>query len=233
MARIGLAVAGFGMAAAMSACGGGDSGDDGFTDQSANDIVADAKAAMKDLKSVKVEGTIASGGEELSLDLQSSDSGDCTGTVEVADGKVEVVGTGGDTWFRADEAFWRKQTGAEADQIISMVGDKWVVDTPGNFATFCDLDGFLEELTESDDKSSYKKSGTDEVDGEEVVLIDQEDSEEGPATASILVDEPHYLIEIEKSKGEDTGDVTFSDFNEDFEVHAPSKDEVVDLGNTG
>jgi hypothetical protein len=45
----------------------------------------------------------------------------------------------------------------------------------------------------------------------------------------VLTDDPHYLVKVERSGGESTGQIEFGDFDEEFEVEAPAEDEVVDL----
>ena len=49
------------------------------------------------------------------------------------------------------------------------------------------------------------KAGTDTVDGDDVVAIDNKDPENGDSTGYVLVDDPHYLVKIEKTDGGDTG----------------------------
>jgi hypothetical protein len=231
--RIAMAVTGLGAAALLTACGGGD----GFADKSADDIVATAKSDMGDLKAVKVSGSVTSDGQQIDIDLQASSEGDCTGTIGVAGGSTELLGVGGTTWMRPDEAFWRATVGDSADQLLAAVGDKWVVlpADEDSLNTFCDVDDLLDEMLKEDDEdgSTYSTSGTEDVDGEETVKIDNEDPEDGTSTGYVLVDEPHYLVKIEKTDGEDTGSVTFSEFDEEFEVEAPADDEVVDLAQLG
>ena len=245
MRRIGLALAGAGLAAALTACGGGDgdggdsdSSSDGssFADQSAEEIVADAKAAMDELDAVKVTGSVTTGGQDIDLDIQANGEGDCTGSIGIAGGQAELLGVGGETWFKPDKAFWEASAPGQADQIIAVVGDRWVVVPPGtgNFDQFCDVDGLLEEMISTgDDSSTYTKAGTEELDGAEVIRIDNEDEEEGTSSGYVLADEPHYLVKVEKTEGEDTGSVTFSQFNEEFTVEAPAEDEVIDLDQLG
>lgn len=247
MARVGLALAGLGALALMTGCGG-DSGSDGgsgsdsgsdtaFADQSADDIVKTAKADMGDLKAVKVSGAITSDGQDITIDLQANSDGDCTGTIGAGEGKAEMLGVGGDTWMKPDETFWRTAAGDNADQIISLVGDKWVVIPAGeSLSGFCDLDSFLDQLLSDDSDGSdptYSTSGTDEVDGDEVVKVDSESKSDGTSTGYVLTDDPHYLVKIEKTEGTDTGEVSFSEFDESFDVEPPSDDEVVDLDKLG
>ena len=232
MARIGLALAGISAFAALAACGGSD-----FADESADTIVKASKDDMGDLKAVKVSGELTSNGQAISIDLQANSDGDCTGSLGIADGKAELLGVDGDTWMKPDEAFWRSFAGDTADQVISIVGDKWVVVPEGedSIKQFCDVNDLLDQLLKDDDsdKSTYTKKGTDTVDGEDVVKVDNEDPSTGTSTGYVLVDDPHYLVKIEKTEGEDTGSVTFSEFNEEFDVTAPGADEVIDLDNLG
>ncbi|GAA1150973.1 hypothetical protein GCM10009606_31960 [Nocardioides aquiterrae] len=192
---------------------------------------------MADLKAVKVAGEITSSGQAISIDLQANSDGDCTGSLGIGDGTAELLGVGGDTWMKPDEAFWRSFAGDSADQVISIVGDKWVVVPEGDdsIKKFCDVNDLLDQLLKDDnsDKSTYTKKGTDTVDGEDVVKVDNEDPQDGTSTGYVLVDDPHYLVKIEKTEGADTGSVTFSDFDEEFDVTAPAADEVVDLDNLG
>ena len=235
MARIAMAVVGLGAATLLTACGGGDG--DGFADKSADEIVKTAKSDMGDLKAVKVSGSVTSDGEQLDIDLQASSEGDCTGTLGIAGGSTELLGVGGSMWMRPDEAFWRASAGENADTVITAVGDKWVVlpESDDSFKTFCDVNELLDQLLKEDDSdnSTYSKAGTEDVDGDKTVKIDNEDPEDGTSTGYVLVDEPHYLVKIEKTEGADTGEVTFSAFDEDFEVEAPADDEVVDLSQLG
>jgi hypothetical protein len=226
MTRIGLAIAGLGMAAVLTACGGDD-----FTDQSGEEIADASKAAMKDLDSVKVSGSVSTDGAETRIDVQADADGNCTGSIGVGDGTAELLGVDGEVWFKPDETFWRDNGGADADQIIAAVGDKWVVAPEGQdgFDQFCDVSDLMDEMLKDDgDESTYTKGDTQDVDGDKAIAVDNKDSK-GTSTGYILVDDPHYLVKIEKTEGDDTGSVTFSEFNADVDVEAPADDEIIDL----
>jgi hypothetical protein len=213
-------------------CGGSDDKDDGdsdFAKQSAEKIADAAKADMKDLDAVKYSGEIESNGSAVSLDMQASSSGDCTGSIGIGDGTAELLAKDGTSWFKPDETFWRANGGDQADVIIAAVGDKWVLDTDESFSQFCDLDAFFDNIfKEKEGSSDYKTTGTDEVDGEKVVKVEQTD-DDGAATGYVLVEGEHYLVKLERTEGDDPGTLEFSAFNEDFDVEAPADDEVVDL----
>lgn len=230
---MGLAALGLG-AALLTACGGDDGSGGDFEGQPADKIVERAKKDMEGLDSVRVAGSVSTGGQEIELDMQLNTDADCTGTLGFGGGTTELLGTGGSVWMKPDEAFWTSFAGDNAEQVMSLVADKWVVvpDGEDGFAELCDLDELLDELIAGDDDTTYSKTGDDEIDGDKVLAIESKD-DEGTSTGYVLVDEPHYLVKVEKTEGDEPGSVTFSDFDESVDVQAPSDSEVVDLNSLG
>ncbi len=226
------AVGGAGVLAILAAgCGGGSGGSSGddFADQSAQEIMTASAEDMKALESVRVSGDIQTDGQEMSLDMQISAGGECEGTMSVMGGSAELKSTGDATWFRPDEAFWQATAGEQADQIMTIVGDTWVVMPPdqADLASLCDLDELLEEIDEED--SEAKKGETEEVDGQEAVVIESTTDEDDPVKAWVATEDEHYILQMEVSEGEEPGTISFSDFNEELDVQAPADDEVIDF----
>ena len=212
-------------------CGGDDGGGDSdFAKLSGTKIAEAAKADMGELEQVKYSGEISTSDSSVALDIQASSAGDCTGTIGLGEGTAEVLAKDGDNWFRPDEAFWRAQAPDQADAIMAAVGDKWVLDTDANFAQFCDLDAFFDNIFSDDSgsKGDYQTGGTDTIDGQDVVKVEKSD-DQGPATGYVLIEGKHYLLKLERTDGDDAGAIEFSDFDEEFEVEAPAEEEVVDL----
>lgn len=229
MGRFGLMVVGVATIAALTACGTDESEE--FANSKADAIVKAAKDDMAGLDAVKVAGTITSDDGETTLDLQVGTEGNCAGSIGLGGGTTQLLGVDGAVWMKPDEAFWRASAPEAADQVIAAVGDKWVVlPEDESFKQFCDISELLDQMLEEDDSDSseYSKQGTDTVDGDEVVLIDNT-GDDGSSTGYVLTDDPHYLVKIEKSGGDSTGSVEFSEFNEKFEVEAPADEDVIDL----
>ncbi len=219
--RLATYAMGVAIAATMTGCGSS------FADESAKDIIKASSADMEDLKSVHLKADITSEGSNVTMDLSLDTDRNCVGTIGIEGGSAEVRSVGGESWFRADEAFWQSQAGDQADQIISLVGDKWVVDPDDQFSSFCDLDGLLEDIGDPEGVEDAKTDGTEDVDGEEAVkVVGDDDGSE--TTAFIAVDEPHYILKVEVT-GDDAGEATFSDFDDDVDVEAPGDDEVIEL----
>ena len=229
--------------ALLTACGGSDGGDEGgddggdssFADESVDTIVEEATKAMQALDSLQLAGELTSDGQKISLDMTVTTDGDCEGTIGLAEGQAELVSVGGESWFKPDEAFWRSFAGPQADQIIGVVGSNWVLLPPeeSGFTELCDLDELLDEL-DRDDDNKLTKAGTEEIDGQETVIIEGESTEDADniTQAWVATEGEHYILQVGGS-GEDEGTISFSGFNEDVDIQAPPDDEVVDLSQAG
>ena len=156
MTGIKHAVGAIGALALLAACGGGSD----FADSSATTIQKEATKDMQTLEAVHMEGSVSQQDNEIGLDLSLTTEGDCTGTVSRGDsGSAQVVTLNDNSWFKPDEEFWKAQAGDAADQIISTVGDKWVQLPEGDqsFASFCDLNGLLDQIGGDQSDSESKK----------------------------------------------------------------------------
>ena len=227
MTGIKHAVGAIGALALLAACGGGSD----FADSSATTIQKEATKDMQALEAVHMVGSVNQQDNEIGLDLSLTTDGDCTGTVSRGDsGSAEVVTLNENSWFKPDEEFWRAQAGEAADQIISTVGDKWVQLPEGDqsFASFCDLNGLLDQIGDDQSDSKSKKGETEDVDGTEAIKLTR-DAQEGGGTITVwvAVDDPHHILKVEQSGGDSPGSFKFSEFDEDASIEAPADDEVI------
>lgn len=251
--RLAAAVAGAVMLTATAACGGdeeskdssGDSSseasENGFADKPIKEIQDAALADMKSLESVRMAGDITTDGEQMSLDLRLTTSGDCTGSISSDGAKAEIIGLGEESYLKGSKEFWTQSAGPggeqQAEALIGLIGDKWAKVPGGGFTEICDLDDFLDNLDDSSDADSEKEKGEvvgeTEVDGTPAVeIVSEEDGEETTVWIGSEEDK-HYILKMEVVGGDEPGQFTFSEFNEPLDVKAPAKDEVVDLGAMG
>lgn len=230
MRRLKQAVGGSAALVLLAGCGGG-----GFADESADTIVQAAADDMKKLESVRMEGEIAAENQELSIDMQVTTDGACQGSLSMMGGTAEIISTGDKTWFKPDASFWEATAGPQADQVKAMVGDKWVVMPPeqSDVASLCDLDQLLDEIDSEDGLKDVSKGETEEVGGEETVVVEGTTKEDDPVKAWVATEGEHYILKMEVTQGDEPGTITFSEFDEDFEVQPPADDEVVDFSQMG
>ncbi|MBO9522987.1 MAG: hypothetical protein J7518_15755 [Nocardioidaceae bacterium] len=229
--QIGASLAGALVALSLSACGSSESDD--FADQSVDKITSQAEAAMKNVKSLRLAGTVTSDEEKIDLDLAISTSGDCAGSVGISGAKAEVLVAGGEQYMKGSKEFWKLTAGAQADQIMAVLGDKWakIPSTQTEFSEFCDLDAFLDEMKKDDDKDKAKKGKVAKVGSTEAVEIVGKD-EDGVTHAWVATEGKHYIVKISNA-GKEGGEIAFSDFNEPVGAKKPAAGEVLDFSKLG
>lgn len=222
-----------------SASGSEDSEGEVFAEKSVAQIQEAAIKDMRSLQFVRVAGTLRDEGSELSVDLRLSAQGGCTGEVAVDSATAEIIGVGTTSYLKGTEEFWRSSAGAEggqeAEALITTLAGKWVKIPGGDFNEFCDLDSFLDNLDDRDD-ASESPDPQSEVVGETSIddtpAVEVKIYDEGEVSTLWVGTEEgrHYILKMRVEDGEDPGEFTFSEFNDAFEVKAPPKNEVVDLG---
>jgi hypothetical protein len=222
------------LAASLAACGpDGDDKSDGFADQNVQEIEDQVLADMRDAHSMTMSGNVTSDGAETTLELSSDTDGNCKGSISMGAGTADFIRTDDATFIKGDEAFWRANAGDNADALLAVVGAKWAK-LPGGedqFAEFCDLDNFLDELEDDDEDDNAMKVGESEVDGQDALEISFE--KDGDEThVWVAAEGKHYILKLE-NQGEEPGEFTFTDFDEHVDAQAPADTEYVDLSQAG
>jgi hypothetical protein len=212
------------------------SANEDFVALSADEIKTEVIADMKALESMTMTADIASGDQQIGLDLALDTDGTCVGTMTIGDGTAQIMSVDGSSYLKGDTAFWESSGGEGSGKVMEeMVGDRWakLPGGQGGFESFCDLDGLLDEFGGSDASSATVEKGEEgEVDGQPALKLT---SDEDGGTTSLWVatsGEDHFILKIERS-GNDGGDITLSGFNEPVDATAPSDEDVVDLGALG
>ena len=221
-----------GAAALLTACG-----DDaeGFADRPVAEILEETEADMRALDSLRLSGDIVADGQQVSIDMAISTDGDCAGSIGQGGASAEIISVGGESFMKPDEAFWEQMGGPQASTIIELVGDRWVAMPPeqADFSEFCNLDQLLDEMDDGGDDGGAEVEGTEELDGRQAVRLSTTSDEDEPVTVWVAADDPHVILQMEVSEGDEPGTLRFSDFDEAIDVQAPDGDEVVDLAELG
>jgi hypothetical protein len=202
----------------LTACGS--SPLDGKTGQ---EVAEAAAAALEEAGSVDVAGTMTTQGEEGEVDLHLQGE-DATGTITMGGAEIQLINVGGTAYLQAAPEFW-SSFGLPAEVVDAFDG-KWVV-IPGEagaaFAEFS-LAGFVDELRNPD--GEVQEDVTEgEVDGEDVVIVEQEDG----SSLKVANADPSYPLEL-TNDGDSAGTVRFSGFGETEDITAPA--DAVDLSES-
>lgn len=192
---------------------------------SGTSIAADARSAMRGLDDMHVAGQVSQGGNTVSVDLAVSGKGECSGTIGVGDGSIELRSVGGRAWYRADAAFWKVEAPDQAAEIAKKVNGRWVplAGQLASLRTFCSIDAITDQMLNK--QASIKTGGAVMVGNTPTVrlLVQQRSTS---TSAYVLASKPHYVVRM--TRGGD-GELTFSAFDKSFTVKAPDPKDVFDL----
>lgn len=199
----------------LSACGG-DSPLEGRTGPEVAELAADA---LEEAGAVHVTGEMTTDGEAGEIDLQLQGE-DAAGTITLDGVEIELVSVGGDVYMKAAPEFWASF--GMPEEAAAQFEGQWVAvpgDAAADFADFS-LAGIAEELRSPTDIE--EETRTDELDGDDVVIVSQEDGSE----LVVADDDPAYPLEM-RGGGDSEGTLTFSEHGEEQDISAP--DDVLDL----
>lgn len=197
-----------------------------YAKTSGGTIADEARAAMKDLKSVHIDGNVLEpDGTRVLLDLDVSGQSSCKGTIHVGDGKIELRAIGSGAWYRADETFWTSIDAGDGKRIARKVGKRWVKLSGelGTLRTFCSIDSLTAQMLPA--QATIKSSGPAMVDAVPTVRMEITRGQDS-SRAYVVGAAPHRIAWFTQGQ---TGELKFKDFNKSFDVTAPAAGQVFDL----
>jgi len=198
----------------------------------ARTIVKRAEAALKAAETLRLNGTVVSEGESVSIDMRYGQKA-TAGSVTVGGARFALIVSGKTVYVKPSEAFWRQQLPSEqAAAVIELVRGKWIkaplTDRQfGSFGQFADKDGFTAGLFE-DVKPRLKKTGPKLIDGVRCIGVDDGDG-------ILWVDSSNARpVRISAPAGsKDRGTLRFSEYNAVTEPKAPPAELVIDSKKLG
>ncbi len=206
-----------GLAALVAGCGGGSSSN-GVTSKSASQILQASENSIKTAKSVHVTGSLVSGGQSITLDLDLVSGKGGKGSMSASGLGFQLVTLGNTVYVKGSDAFWRHFGGNAAVQLFK---GKWLKGpTTGNLASFAsltNLTGLFDKILSS--HGTLTKGQTTTVDGQKVIAINDTSGQGG--TLYVATTGQPYPVQIKKT-GSDGGHITFDHYNESVAITAPS-----------
>jgi len=209
-------LAGVAVAVALAGCGGSSSGG-GIASESPQKILSDSLAAANSLKTVHAAGTVNSGAQHITLDIQLVGGQGGQGQITLSGLSFKLVGLNHYAYMQAPPAVWEK-AGAPASAAKQLQG-KWLrTPATGQFASIASLTDlhtlFNQLLAQHGKKLTTGAEST--VAGRKVVAVK---SDQG--TLYVAATGKPYPVEVIKP-GANGGQIDFDRFNQAVTVSAPT-----------
>ncbi|WP_328669092.1 hypothetical protein OG905_14770 [Streptomyces sp. NBC_00322] len=224
------------LTAVLTACGEDpDAGTNGIAKLSAAEIETKARATADAATSVRLSGTLVSKGGTYKLNMRLKHDGG-TGSVTSKDNTFELLRIGDALYLKADAGFWTHVDGegdekpAKKDsEAAGKLNDKYVKVPKGDpaykqFRGFTDMDVLLEGLLGM--QGDLSKGDRTQVGGVRTIKVMAGGGTGG--TLDVSLEGKPYPLQFARAGG--AGVLTLGDWDKNFTLAAPSKDETVDYG---
>jgi hypothetical protein len=230
-------MAGFACAGALAAgpvgCGSDEPAAEtnGIDELAPEEIERRARQAAAEAATVRLSGTVITEAGSYRLDVRLGADGG-VGEVSAEGFTFELLRVGADLYIKADAAFWESE--GIPEELESDPADKldsqYVLVAPDDPA-YAELNGFTDKNTLLDGLLTLqgeRQTGEEgEIDGVRTLRVEAADGT-GGAMEVALVGAP-YPLRLERGGG--AGELTMNDWGEEFSLHAPNEDEIVDYGD--
>ncbi|MFG2325496.1 hypothetical protein [Streptomyces sp. NPDC048568] len=214
--------------AGLTGCGGEDpdAGTNGLGKLPADTIQTKSRAVAQSAEAVRLHGTVAAGGSTYRLDMRLKADGG-TGSVAAEGTTFGLLRVGEQLFLKADAGFW-SHDGGDAKAAEKLAG-KYVKVPQGDpvykkFSGFTDKDVLLAGLLTL--HGEVKTDGRHEQAGVRTIRITGDDGAGGSLDVS-LEGAPYPLGLVRAGSA---GTLSFSDWNKDFALKEPPKDDTLDYG---
>jgi hypothetical protein len=205
-----------------------DAGTNGVGKLPAAGIEQKAKAAAAAAPTVRLAGTVVSGGQTYRLDMRLSSAGG-VGEVSTKGSTFQLLRVGGDLYLKAGADFYGSGDDKNSQAAAAKLSGKYVKVPPGDpsyqqFSGFTDKKVLLADLFVLD--GSVQTGDHRKVGDTRTIALD---GSQGGSLDVSLKGQP-YPLRYQRAGG--AGTLTLSDWGERFSLVAPAKSQVVDYGKT-
>jgi hypothetical protein len=196
--------------------------DNGITGKSPDQILATSLAAGEHARSVHIVGNIVSGGSHVGMDIRFAGT-DAAGRLSEDGAAFDLVLVGNKAYIKGGAAFWKKEGAKPGDPTITLFANKWVGGSTAagkpfhGFGAEFRLRGLLTSLSSSHGK--LVPAGSTKIHGQPAVGL--RDTKQG-GTIYIATTGKPYPLSIQKTKGSDSGTLSFEDWDKPVTITAPA-----------
>ncbi|MEU3749464.1 MULTISPECIES: hypothetical protein [Streptomyces] len=226
-----------GLTVGLTACGADpDEGTNGVGRLSAPEIEQKAQSAADAAKAVRLSGTLVSKGGTFKLNMRLKQDG-AAGSVTTKNSTFELLRIGDALYLKADADFWAHdddkatEEPSEADtEAADKLDDMYVKVPQGDpsykqFRGFTDMDVLLGGLIGL--HGEKVKGDRDQIGGVRTIKVKGGAEGEG-GTLDVSLEGSPYPLQFARGGG--AGVVVLSEWNKDFPLAEPSKEETLDYG---
>jgi hypothetical protein len=187
----------------------------GVEKQTGTEALTSARVALRNATSVRLTGTVKSGGQNITVDLQLVGE-NSQGTLTIDNNDVQLIKLGNVVYIKGDPDFLAKYANGNTAAVQALNG-KWLKSAAtSDFAEFS-IDGFADQLKGTSDVTVNAKTVQSTLSGKPVVVLSQSD---GSMLSVANTGTPYPLFL--NGKGDSPGQLTFSEYNKAVTITAPT-----------
>jgi hypothetical protein len=192
----------------------------GVQTQTGTEALTSARIALRNAKTVRLTGNVTNGKEKITLDLELVGA-NSMGTLSVGDADVQLIKIGSTVYVKGDPDFLAQyakgKTAADKTAAVKALNGKWLkAAATSDFDEFS-IDGFADQLKPSSDVTVNAQTKQSTENGKPVVVLSQSDG----STLSVANTGDPFPLTL-NGKGDSPGLLTFSDYNKNVTITAPS-----------
>lgn len=207
-----------------------------FAKQDGDSIIAAAGEAMQGVSSLRMTGQMRDRGEQYFVDLSIDREDRCTGTLRIGGSHLDVRRVGDRAWVKGEAGAFNRFSGSALPRTaLQRLSRSWLPVEGKAAAALCDFDKLLKafEVVDLDEKGRAREDvpatvgEESSIDGQTVVQLSASPGGAHDEMVWVRSEAPHHVVRMESTATQDGGTLAFSEFDQDVEVEAPAREDVL------
>jgi hypothetical protein len=198
---------------------------------SADEIARRATADLKVVKSVHVNGSVQSSGQNIAMNLTIGTQG-CTGTMGIkGQGSFILLKIGQTLWIKPDKAFWKHAAGSDGAALADLVDGKYIKPSAkgsglASIGALCNPAKFAQSF--GSNMTGMSKGTTTTIAGQPALQI--KDTGDTASAYVTVAAQPEFL---RLDGGGANGRLDFTQYNAPLHLNPPPAGQVLDGAQYG